>query len=241
MNGIWEPGSRQGVVSPWAIPIARITRHPGESRVIDAIFPAPSGIGDAVIRVREGSGVHVSGSFDAIAGGLVFAAHITATVNAVCSRCLTPINRDWQVDASAYFPYESGEARRLRLTADRHGRDRRDGSGGDAFSSRYDDDLGEETEIIPEEDESGSTYPLSPDGSFADIESLLRDELVESLPLQPLCKPDCRGLCPQCGVNLNEHPDHHHDVTDIRWAALKGLKRDLERGTRGSDSDSQHP
>ena len=52
------------------------------------------------------------------------------------------------------------------------------------------------------------------------MESPLRDTLVEALPLQPLCKEDCLGLCPQCGVDLNEDPDHHHDVTDIRFAAL---------------------
>ncbi len=51
---------------------------------------------------------------------------------------------------------------------------------------------------------------------------------MEELPLQPLCKPDCKGLCSQCGVDLNEHPDHHHDVTDIRFAALEGLKAKLE-------------
>ena len=62
----------------------------------------------------------------------------------------------------------------------------------------------------------------------ADLEALLRDTLVEELPLQPLCKPDCKGLCSQCGIDLNEQPDHHHDVTDIRFAALEGLKARLE-------------
>ena len=62
----------------------------------------------------------------------------------------------------------------------------------------------------------------------ANIEALLRDTLVEELPLQPLCKPDCLGLCSQCGADLNEEPDHHHDVTDIRFAALEGLKAQLE-------------
>ena len=71
------------------------------------------------------------------------------------------------------------------------------------------------------------------DGAFADLEALLRDTLVEALPLQPLCREDCRGLCSQCGVDLNEHPDHHHDVTDLRFAALAGLKAQLEAEEHG--------
>ena len=62
-----------------------------------------------------------------------------------------------------------------------------------------------------------------------DLEALLRDTLVEALPLQPLCRPDCRGLCPQCGMDLNDHPDHHHEMMDDRWAALEGLKQRLEQ------------
>ena len=93
---------------------------------------------------------------------------------------------------------------------------------------RTDDD----TDIIAGEEESEDTYPLSPDGCFADLEALLRDTFAESLPLQPLCQPDCKGLCPQCGINLNEHPEHKHDTTDIRFAALAGLKEQLERETK---------
>ena len=75
-------------------------------------------------------------------------------------------------------------------------------------------------------------YPLVAGGDFADIEALIRDTMVSELPLQPLCEPDCRGLCSQCGENLNEHPEHHHDVTDIRFAALEGLKAQLENAEK---------
>ena len=78
------------------------------------------------------------------------------------------------------------------------------------------------------EDEAEDTYPLLDGGAWADLEALLRDTLVEELPLQPLCKPDCKGLCSQCGIDLNENPDHQHDMTDIRFAALEGLKAKLE-------------
>ena len=86
----------------------------------------------------------------------------------------------------------------------------------------------EEVDIIAGEDEAEDTYPLLDGGAWADLEALLRDTLVEELPLQPLCKPDCKGLCSQCGIDLNENPDHQHDMTDIRFAALEGLKAKLE-------------
>ena len=47
--------------------------------------------------------------------------------------------------------------------------------------------------------------------------------IVTLLPFQPVCREDCAGLCPQCGVRLDENPGHHHDVVDPRWEALKRL------------------
>jgi uncharacterized protein len=62
-------------------------------------------------------------------------------------------------------------------------------------------------------------------GDLIDLEPLLRDEVVLDLPFQPLCREDCAGLCTVCGVNLNDHPDHEHDVVgDPRWEALRGLE-----------------
>ena len=41
------------------------------------------------------------------------------------------------------------------------------------------------------------------------------------LPLSPLCRDDCRGLCAGCGERLDDLPaDHTHTTTDPRWAAL---------------------
>jgi uncharacterized protein len=55
-----------------------------------------------------------------------------------------------------------------------------------------------------------------------------RDTLVLSLPQQILCRPDCAGLCPICGKDLNVEPhQHEEDTTDPRWAALAALKDKL--------------
>ncbi|KQN96691.1 MULTISPECIES: YceD family protein [Arthrobacter] len=56
-----------------------------------------------------------------------------------------------------------------------------------------------------------------------DLEPVLRDAVVTSLPFQPVCREDCQGLCSECGARLNDDPDHHHEVLDPRWSALAGL------------------
>ncbi|HTJ68758.1 MAG TPA: DUF177 domain-containing protein [Actinospica sp.] len=58
---------------------------------------------------------------------------------------------------------------------------------------------------------------------LVDVEALVRDALMLDLPLQPLCEPDCPGLCAECGASLAEDPEHHHDSVDPRWAALGAL------------------
>lgn len=60
-----------------------------------------------------------------------------------------------------------------------------------------------------------------------DIEPVVRDAVVLDLPLSPVCRPDCAGLCVDCGIRLDEAgPDHSHTRQDPRWAALSGLTED---------------
>ncbi|KFI73625.1 hypothetical protein BMIN_1060 [Bifidobacterium minimum] len=197
--------------TPWTVPLASLSIAPGHTRDLDATVPAPSGIGDEVIGVDEGDDVTVVGTLDSVVDGVLLTGRITAPVHASCSRCLTPLDRDWTIPITTFFPY--------------------DGPAGN------DHDGNDEIEIIAGEEESGDVYPLSSDGKTLDLEAPLRDTLTEALPLQPLCHENCRGLCPQCGVNLNEHPDHHHDVTDIRFAELQRL-RDQLAGSHGDGNDA---
>jgi uncharacterized protein len=65
------------------------------------------------------------------------------------------------------------------------------------------------------------------EGDLLDLEPLLRDAVVLSLPFQPLCRDDCPGLCIECGARLADDPDHQHEEPiDPRWAALHGLTQD---------------
>ena len=57
-----------------------------------------------------------------------------------------------------------------------------------------------------------------------DLRAWAHDALALALPAQILCRPECAGLCPTCGANLNDDPEHAHEPTpDPRWAKLREL------------------
>lgn len=75
--------------------------------------------------------------------------------------------------------------------------------------------------LPPPEDDS--VYMI--DGHHdADLEEMVREQVLLNLPMRPLCKPDCAGLCPICGQNLNEGPcEGHGEQVDERLAVLAAL------------------
>jgi uncharacterized protein len=61
-----------------------------------------------------------------------------------------------------------------------------------------------------------------------DLAGWARDAVALGLPDKILCRVDCAGLCPVCGVNLNNEPHtHDEEPTDSRWAALESLREKL--------------
>ena len=63
-----------------------------------------------------------------------------------------------------------------------------------------------------------------------DLEPVVRNAIVLALPLTPLCRPDCLGLCAGCGERLDDLPeDHSHEQIDPRWAALQEKFRSPEQ------------
>ncbi len=61
-------------------------------------------------------------------------------------------------------------------------------------------------------------------GDELDLLEIVREQIILSLPLFPRCRPDCRGLCPQCGANLNTGSCNCRKTdTDPRWKALRDL------------------
>jgi len=80
------------------------------------------------------------------------------------------------------------------------------------------------TDETADEDEVGRLQ-----GDLIDLEPVLRDAVVLALPVTPLCREDCPGLCPECGVHWDELPaGHSHEQVDPRWAALTQLHRKEE-------------
>jgi len=61
------------------------------------------------------------------------------------------------------------------------------------------------------------------DGDLLDLEPAVRDAVVLALPVAPVCREDCPGLCPECGVHLADDPGHQHESSDPRWSALQDL------------------
>ncbi len=84
-------------------------------------------------------------------------------------------------------------------------------------------------ELFEAEPREGESYRLQHDR--IDLEPLAREALTLDLPLAPLCTADCRGLCPNCGADLNlgdcgcPPPGR-----DLRWAALDVLRSESEQG-----------
>ncbi len=77
-------------------------------------------------------------------------------------------------------------------------------------------------ELYETEPVEGETYRLG--AEFLDLEPLVRDALMLEMPHTPLCDPECRGLCPNCGTDRNTSScDCETDEADPRWAALRSL------------------
>jgi uncharacterized protein len=112
-----------------------------------------------------------------------------------------------------------GWSLRLRLTAELHGpcmRCLEPASPAFAVDAR-------EVDVPGEGPELDSPYV---DAEVVDVAGWTRDALALALPANLLCREDCRGLCPECGADLNAAgADHHHDrAPDPRWAALSQIK-----------------
>ncbi len=86
------------------------------------------------------------------------------------------------------------------------------------------DALGNEHAISTPETEIG----YYENGGLA-LEDVLREQVLLSLPARTLCQPDCKGLCPRCGVNRNETAcSCDQGPSDPRWEALAGLSSRLK-------------
>jgi uncharacterized protein len=103
----------------------------------------------------------------------------------------------------------------------------------DAFTRRLEEtfevvvERGPEPEDYQSEDEE--VIHISPQALSIKFDDYIHDQLLLALPLQKRCRPDCKGLCPVCGANLNrERCSHKQTSADPRLDALKKIKKQLE-------------
>ncbi len=76
----------------------------------------------------------------------------------------------------------------------------------------------------PEDDDSATFID---EKHIIDLSEVVRQDLLLELPSIPLCREGCRGICPQCGINLNEGQcDCPTESVDPRWEALRALLND---------------
>jgi uncharacterized protein len=87
---------------------------------------------------------------------------------------------------------------------------------------------GEETELAREELDA-----LFYDEPIVALAPIAEERVQMALPMKPLCRPDCQGLCAECGKDLNLGAcGCVHDVVDPRWEALKALKEEALKGLK---------
>jgi len=165
--------------SPLVLDTHDLGRRAGALREVHASVPAPEGIGNAVIGIPTGSPIGLDLRLESVSEGVLVSGLATVRLEGECSRCLTRLEDELDVDLQELFVYE------------------------DQSVTDDDEDLARmQSELL-------------------DLEPTLRDAVVLDLPFTPLCREDCAGLCPDCGVNLNDEPDHTHGPsTDARWGAL---------------------
>ncbi|CAM5395082.1 DUF177 domain-containing protein [Streptomyces atroolivaceus] len=189
--------------SPLVFDTRELGRRPGTQKRLTRTAEAPKDLGiDGVIGVPENAPVALDLRLESVMEGVLVTGTARATAEGECVRCLEPLTLEVEADFQEMFSYPDADDRNRSRTAD-----------------PVDDAEDDEDRFFLEDD------------SF-DLEPVLRDAVVLALPLQPVCKETCAGLCSECGIRLDENPDHHHDVADIRWAALQGLAETVQDGEK---------
>ena len=86
---------------------------------------------------------------------------------------------------------------------------------------RFDPHLIFAEEGLDDEDDPSDAYPFDPGERSLDLRPAVREEWLLAVPAFPLCREDCKGLCPRCGADLNAGACACPPESDSRWAALQ--------------------
>jgi uncharacterized protein len=82
---------------------------------------------------------------------------------------------------------------------------------------------------VEKEGDEEQVYLLEAEADVLDLAPAIREQLLLEVPPYPLCREDCRGLCPRCGIDRNETScDCTLTEPDPRWDALRDLKEEMQ-------------
>jgi uncharacterized protein len=152
---------------------------------------------------RARAPARVSAHLERLGERVLLRARTRADLGAPCGRCLAPVAVPLPVEFSLTF---------VPVEKPRHGGEREPGA--DRGKLRPAGSFGDAN--LNEEWYAGREIDLGP---------VVREQILLALPPYPLCREDCKGLCPVCGQNLNEREcgcDRH--VPDPRWAGLEKFR-----------------
>ena len=178
----------------------QLGRQAGSALTQTRIVPAPDDLRLELIGVPVGTDVALEVRFEAVSEGVLATGTATAPLAGECARCLTPLGSSVTAGFQELYLYPDGRH-------DKH--DKREKH--DRYT-KHDEQ---------EEQDAEELHYL--DGDLLDLEPVFRDAVVLALPMSPLCREDCPGLCIECGVPLADAgPSHRHEAAaDPRWAALQ--------------------
>jgi uncharacterized protein len=183
----------------------QLGRQAGSALTQTRTVPAPDDLRLELIEVPAGADIALEVRFEAVSEGVLATGTAIAPLAGECARCLAPLTSSVTVGFQELFLYAEGRH-------DKH--------------EKYDKhEKHEKHDKHDEQEEQDAEGLYHLDGDLLDLEPAFRDAVVLALPMSPLCREDCPGLCAECGVPLADAgPGHRHDAAvDPRWAALQQL------------------
>ena len=93
-----------------------------------------------------------------------------------------------------------------------------------SFDFNFSIKIGKGESVLSSESDNSDVILLGDGEHIVDLSNVIREAIMLELPAKPLCDEECRGLCPSCGVNLNEETCKcKGEEIDDRWEDLKDL------------------
>jgi uncharacterized protein len=158
-------------------------------------------LGDPPTEFHAAGAAHLRAKLTKMGRDVLFQSGFTVPLEGQCKRCLKKVRLDEPIDVTLTF---------VPTDAAAVGKPRKGTGEADTAAASY------HPEILDEE-------PYS--GKIIDLARALREQILLAVPPPPLCDEACKGLCPQCGKDLNQGDcGCERTSIDPRWAALKSIQ-----------------